>query len=138
MKNTIKLLGLIALAAVIGFGAAACSDGGGGGGGDSLDDYIGRWFASSFGFDLYFDCDGSSTIVEYISVLGDPWEYYVTVSIYRNGDKVYGVVTHQGPNMQAQMTPVGTEWTGTIVSPTEIVMNFEMYGMPYMTITFNN
>jgi hypothetical protein len=33
MKNTIKLLGIIALVAVIGFGVAACSKSGGGSGG---------------------------------------------------------------------------------------------------------
>jgi len=31
MKNFIKLLGIIALVTVIGFGVAACGDGGGGG-----------------------------------------------------------------------------------------------------------
>jgi len=38
MKNTIKVLGVIALLAIIGFSMAACDDGegGGGGGGNSL------------------------------------------------------------------------------------------------------
>ena len=33
MKNTVKLIGIIALAALIGFSLAACDNGGGGGGG---------------------------------------------------------------------------------------------------------
>jgi hypothetical protein len=52
MKNAIKILGIIALAATIGFSMTACDSGGGGGGSDSgititvtgiPEGYIGKW-----------------------------------------------------------------------------------------------
>ena len=44
MKNTIRLLGVIALAAVIGLGMTACSDGGGSGGGGIPEALIAKWY----------------------------------------------------------------------------------------------
>jgi len=50
MKNIFKLIGIVALVAVIGFSFAACSDGGsgggGGGGGGGISALLGKWYGS--------------------------------------------------------------------------------------------
>jgi len=44
MKNVFKVLGIIALVAVIGFGVVSCNNGGGGGsGGGAWADLVGEW-----------------------------------------------------------------------------------------------
>jgi len=61
MKNTIKFLGLIALAAVIGFSMAACGDGGDDDGGDKDPPIVGSWGNNSGVWT--FNNNGTATFV---------------------------------------------------------------------------
>jgi len=69
MKNIFKVLsvrvfGIIALVAVIGFSFAACGDGGGGGGGDSLANQLSGTWKASDGEEITLNKDGSFVISE--------------------------------------------------------------------------
>jgi len=71
MKNTIKVFGIIALVAVIGFSMAACKDddngggGGGGGGGVQNDpgDLAGTWTGNIGGYNAIVTISGSGWIM---------------------------------------------------------------------------
>ena len=57
MKNKLKLLGIIAVVAVIGFSMVGCDNGNGGGGGGVPAELVGTWVNADFR-DIEFAADG--------------------------------------------------------------------------------
>ena len=59
MKNSIKLFGVIAMVAIIGFSMAACDNGSTGGGGKVPEELRGKWLGNDGGpIYLFFNADG--------------------------------------------------------------------------------
>jgi len=92
MKKIFKLIGIIALAAVIGFSMAAC-----GGGGDDDDDYDpsslnGVWVS---GNDWQYTISGSTATISRISTdnLSTLWKSAVTQKLVKVGDKYLWDIT---------------------------------------------
>ena len=112
MKNTFKVLGIIALFAVIGFSMVACGDNSGSGGENKINPFVGTWIK-----------DGSGGSVK-ITVTDSAWTAYYNSNIYCAGTYIYSestatfTVTNKGMSSQN----VGTTGNVTIQSNGKMVI----------------
>ena len=127
MKNFIKLFGIIALAAVIGFSMAACGGDDDDGGNSSGDTY--RHDAGGLGSgEITFsgsNFSGSNWTLKSI-ILGQQRTYKGTYVV--QGTTIICTVTESDKNSSKQP---GYEWIWTILSPTEIRDEDEGHGEIY-------
>jgi len=88
MKNSIKLFGIIAMVAIIGFSMAACDNGstGGGGGGKVPEALRGNWLGNSGEEYLKFDANGLGDL----NSSSDPATSFSDVRIWWNVASVTG------------------------------------------------
>jgi len=74
MKNTLKIIGIIAIIAVIGFSMVACATSGGGGGNNLVNSEGEIWGASSMGGNRGFIFNADGTYVRVGGMGGEHWE----------------------------------------------------------------
>jgi hypothetical protein len=121
MKNTIKLFGIIAFVAIIGFSFVACDNGGGGG----TDPINGTWVSTNNQFKI-------------VAANGSFKEYDVS----DNKEIMRGTYTYSGSNATATITEVNTGFFGgadTWVTWADLDSSYkESIGGQIMEITVSN
>jgi len=128
MKNKIKLFGVIALVAIIGFSMAACGGwdddddgGGGGGGGDRA--LVGTWFYSLSGVEELWTFNANGTYLF-------RWKRYSTTDyVYHKGDwsvedSYLGRVLSADPKY---FSYDGNSWVTKDRAPSDVSMNGQSY-----------
>ena len=120
MKNTIKFLGIIALAAAIGFSMTSCGGSGGGGGGGGNDVIPSQWVG------VYMGGDGST-----VTLLGDgtmTWEDWNWEGA-NSGGPIPGFSTRGGGTLQIGGETVGT-WVYLALDSDNVGVIIHVPGQP--------